>query len=59
VKDEFISGCSADCGSDHCCQGNCLAKYLRLVKDGEFDKDTALASMKDSFAGDQEWIDVD
>lgn len=58
VKDDYISACSADCGSDQCCQGNCLAKYIRILKDGNFDKDTALSSMKEAFAGDQEWVDV-
>lgn len=53
-----MSACSSDCGVDQCCQGNCMAKYLRIVKDGEFDKDTALASMKEAFAGDEKWLEV-
>jgi hypothetical protein len=58
IKDEFITACSAECSEDQCCQGNCLANYLKLLKDGEFNKESALDAVKSSFEGDENWLKV-
>lgn len=38
--------------------GDCIGKGLGFMKDGKFDKDTALKSVNTAFAGNAEWIPV-
>lgn len=46
------------CGREQCCAANCFGKFFGFFKDDKFDKETALAVLKTTFDGDQDWIKV-
>ncbi|CRL05477.1 CLUMA_CG018049, isoform A [Clunio marinus] len=55
IKREFYDECDKECSPmDMCCKGNCFSMKLGILKDGAFDKETALKSLDDTFA-DPTW----
>lgn len=56
---EIFSACQSECNMmDRCCKGNCFANKLGILKDGKFDKETALKSANTAFDGDATWSNV-
>lgn len=59
AKEEAFESCNTECsGRDMCCKGNCFAKNLGILKDGKFDKDTAMKALNAAFGNDSAWSAV-
>lgn len=58
AKESIYEACKTECVKDRCCMGDCIGRGFGFIKDGKFDKDSALKSVNTAFAGNAEWIPV-
>lgn len=47
-----------DLWKDRCCLGDCYTKSLNFLKDGKFDKATAITALNTAFSAHPEWTPV-
>ncbi|CRL05478.1 CLUMA_CG017963, isoform A [Clunio marinus] len=59
IQPQFWGACEGECQHpDMCCKVNCFADKLGIVKDGRFDKDTALGALAATLGDDATWTPI-
>ena len=58
VRNETVTACHSFCGMNFCCMGYCVADGLGFLKNGKFNRDTAISVAKKAFANNPEWHSV-